>query len=69
MGYSYVDYALILATTFFGEDFCHRDGGCQKRKSTPIIPPMHHTDIYTFRVVQKACKYIGVPSRVCPQPT
>jgi len=30
---------------------------------------MHHTDIYTFRVVQKACKYIGAPSRVCPQPT
>src|SRR5216684_2159028 len=34
-----------------------------------IIPSMHHTDIYTFRVVQKACKYIGVPSRVCPHPT
>src|SRR5229473_2913654 len=30
---------------------------------------MHHTDIYTFRVVQKACKYIGVPLRVCPQST
>ncbi len=29
----------------------------------------HHTDIYTFRVAQKACKYIGAPSCVCPPTT
>src|SRR5216684_1458973 len=34
-----------------------------------MFPSMHHTDTYSFQVVHKACKYIGAPSRVCPQTT
>ncbi len=31
-----------------------------------MFPSMHHIDIHSFWVVQKACKYIRAPSRVCP---
>ncbi len=33
-----------------------------------MSPSIHHTNTYSFQVVHKACKYIGAPSCICPQP-